>query len=79
MQLVVGSNLEPRIPGKALSASSFVLLLAVLFCALIWWIAGAVIGVPILIGLAAAFARFRSTRGVALSLSAGKDAAADPA
>jgi predicted PurR-regulated permease PerM len=70
VQFVVGSYLEPRVAGKAVAISPFMVLFAVFFWGMLWGIAGAFIGVPILIAVAALLARNPATRGIALALSA---------
>lgn len=69
VQFVVGSYLEPRVAGAAVSVSPFVVLLAVFFWALLWGIAGAFIGVPIVIALVTICARYPATHGIAMLLS----------
>jgi predicted PurR-regulated permease PerM len=49
IQFMLGSYLEPRIAGKALSISPFMVLFAVFFWSFLWGVPGAFIGVPILI------------------------------
>jgi predicted PurR-regulated permease PerM len=49
IQFLVGSYLEPRVAGSTLSMSPFLVLLAVFFWTWLWGIAGALIGVPIVI------------------------------
>jgi AI-2 transport protein TqsA len=51
IQFVVGSYLEPRFAGSALSISPFVVLFAVFFWTFLWGVAGAFIGVPIIIAI----------------------------
>nr|WP_210485545.1 AI-2E family transporter [Microvirga antarctica] len=51
IQFLVGSYLEPRIAGGALAISPFIVLLAVFFWTFLWGIAGAFIGVPIVIAI----------------------------
>ena len=51
IQFVVGSYLEPRFVGSALSISPFVVLFAVFFWTFLWGLAGAFIGVPIVIAM----------------------------
>jgi AI-2 transport protein TqsA len=48
---VVGSYLEPRFVGSALSISPFIVLFAVFFWTFLWGLAGAFIGVPIVIAM----------------------------
>jgi AI-2 transport protein TqsA len=49
IQFVVGSYIEPRIAGSALAISPFLVLFAVFFWTFLWGIAGALIGVPMVI------------------------------
>lgn len=49
IQFLVGSYLEPRIAGSVLAMSPFLVLFTVFFWTFLWGIAGAFIGVPIVI------------------------------
>jgi predicted PurR-regulated permease PerM len=49
IQFIVGSYIEPRLAGDMLSISPFLVLFAVFFWTFVWGIAGAFIGVPIVI------------------------------
>jgi predicted PurR-regulated permease PerM len=69
VQFVVGSYIEPRVAGAAVSISPFVVLFAVFFWAMLWGIAGAFIGVPILIAVASLCARNPATHAIAVVLS----------
>jgi AI-2 transport protein TqsA len=69
IQFVVGSYIEPRVAGAAVSVSPFMVLFAVFFWAMLWGIAGAFIGVPILIALAVLCTRNPATRALALAIS----------
>lgn len=51
IQLVLGSYLEPRISGRVVSVSPFAMLFAVFMGGLLWGVAGAFLGPPILIAL----------------------------
>ncbi len=51
IQFVVGSYLEPRVAGNMLAISPFLVLFAVFFGALLWGLAGAFIGIPLVIVL----------------------------
>jgi predicted PurR-regulated permease PerM len=70
LQFVIGSYIEPRVAGTAVSVSPLMVLFAVFFWGLIWGIAGAFIGVPILIALATVCAKHPSARPIAVLLSA---------
>ncbi|MCZ8271633.1 MAG: AI-2E family transporter [Beijerinckiaceae bacterium] len=51
IQFAVGSYIEPRVSGNALSISPFLVLFAIFFWAYMWGIFGAFIGVPITIAV----------------------------
>jgi AI-2 transport protein TqsA len=65
IQFLVGSYLEPRIAGSVLSMSPFMVLFAVFFWTFLWGIAGAFIGVPIVIAVLTICERNASSRWVA--------------
>ena len=69
IQFFIGSYLEPRIAGAALSMSPFVVLLAVFFWSFLWGIAGAFIGLPIMIAIFTICEQHKSTEWIALLLS----------
>ena len=70
LQFVIGSYIEPRLAGTAVSISPFMVLFAVFFWGVLWGIAGAFIGVPILIALATVCAKYPSLRPISVLLSA---------
>ncbi len=65
IQFVVGSYLEPRFVGSALSISPFVVLFSVFFWTFLWGLAGAFIGIPIVIATLTICAEHASTRWIA--------------
>lgn len=69
IQFFIGSYLEPRIAGAALSMSPFIVLLAVFFWSFLWGIAGAFIGLPITIALLTICEQHESTEWITLLLS----------
>jgi AI-2 transport protein TqsA len=69
IQFLIGSYLEPRIAGAALSLSPFLVLFAVFFWAFLWGIPGAFIGVPIVIAALALCQQREATRWIAALLS----------
>jgi AI-2 transport protein TqsA len=69
IQFLIGSYLEPRIAGAALSLSPFVVLFAVFFWAFLWGVPGAFIGVPIVIASLTLCEQRESTRWIAALLS----------
>jgi predicted PurR-regulated permease PerM len=73
IQFLIGSCLEPRLAGAALSVSPFMVLLAVFFWAFLWGIPGAFIGVPIVIAALAICDQHASSRWVATLLSGRAD------
>lgn len=73
IQFLIGSYLEPRVAGAALSMSPFVVLFSVFFWAFLWGIPGAFIGLPIMIAVMTICAQFEASRWLAELLS-GADA-----
>ena len=69
LQFVIGSYIEPRVAGTAVSVSPFMVLFAVFFWGMLWGVAGAFIGVPVLIALATVCARHPGTHALAVLLS----------
>jgi AI-2 transport protein TqsA len=69
IQFLIGSYLEPRIAGAALSLSPFVVLFAVFFWAFLWGVPGAFLGVPIVIAALTLCEQRESTRWIAALLS----------
>ncbi len=76
IQSVIGSYVEPRVSGSALSISPSVVLFAVFFWTYLWGLLGAVIGVPITIGLLTFCAEHPASRWISDLLSAPQPAAA---
>ena len=76
IQFLIGSYLEPRIAGAALSVSPFLVLFAVFFWAFLWGIPGAFIGVPIVIAALTLCDQRNSTRWIATLLSGSERKAA---
>lgn len=72
IQFLLGSYLEPRMTGSALSVSPFMVLFAVFFWSFLWGIPGAFIGVPILIALTAFCEHHPSSQWLAHLLSSGR-------
>ena len=70
LQFVIGSYIEPRVAGTAVSVSPFMVLFAVFFWGMLWGVAGAFIGVPILIALATVCSKHPVARPLAVLLSA---------
>jgi AI-2 transport protein TqsA len=69
VRFLIGSYLEPRIAGAALSMSPFLVLFAVFFWSFLWGVPGAFIGVPIVIALLTICEQHPSTRWIATLLS----------
>jgi AI-2 transport protein TqsA len=65
IQFVVGSYIEPRLFGRALAISPFVVLFAVFFWAFVWGLFGAFIGVPVTIAVLTFSAQHPSTSWLA--------------
>jgi predicted PurR-regulated permease PerM len=71
IQFMIGSYFEPRVAGKALALSPFVVLLAVFVWTFLWGIPGAFIGVPIVIAAVTLCAHYPGAAWIAELLSAG--------
>lgn len=69
IQFLIGSYLEPRLTGKQLAVSPFMVLAAVFLGAFLWGIPGAFIGVPVLIAALTLCEEFEGSRWVARLLS----------
>ena len=65
IQFLVGSYLEPRLAGAAVSISPFMVLFAVFFFGSLWGFFGAFIGVPLLIAASTLLEQRDSTRWIA--------------
>ncbi len=70
IQFVVGSYIEPRVSGNALSISPSIVLFAVFFWTFLWGLFGSVIGVPITIAVLTFCAQHPSSRWLSELLSA---------
>ena len=74
IQFIVGSYVEPRVAGSALSISPPIVLFSVFFWSYLWGVFGAFIGVPITIALITFCALHPSSRWLAEMIGAvGKD------
>lgn len=69
VQFLIGSYLEPRLSGSALSISPFLVIFAVFFGALLWGITGAFIGVPVAIAILTMLEQFPNTAWMAELMS----------
>lgn len=77
IQFVIGSYIEPRVAGKALAISPFVVLFSVFLWTFLWGLFGAFIGVPIAIAALTFCAQSRSARWLAVLLGASDDDGAE--
>jgi predicted PurR-regulated permease PerM len=75
IQFLLGSYLEPRIAGAALSLSPFLVLFSVFFWTFMWGLPGAFIGVPIMIAVHGLCTRTDGARWLAILLSGKADSA----
>jgi predicted PurR-regulated permease PerM len=71
IQFIIGSYLEPLLAGASLKISPFAVIFAVFFWSYLWVLAGAFIGVPILIAFIVYCAQDPSSRWLAVLLSGG--------
>jgi len=70
IQFAIGSYVEPRVAGNALSLSPFLVLLSVFLWMFLWGLFGAFIGVPITIAVLTFCAQSPSTRWISQLLGA---------
>ena len=69
IQLLMGNYIDPLMQGRYLSLSPLVVLLAVTFGGWLWGVAGAFIGVPLVIGVTIVCDHFERSRWLAILLS----------
>ncbi|MFT5608375.1 MAG: AI-2 transport protein TqsA [Parvicella sp.] len=69
VQIVVGNFLEPKLMGRSLNVSPFVVMLSLTLWGSIWGIAGMFLSVPITVMMLIIFAHFKRTRYLAILLS----------
>lgn len=62
IQIIVGSYIEPRVAGRQLSMSPFVVVFAIFFWTFLWGLFGAFIGVPITLAVLTFCAQHPSSR-----------------
>jgi predicted PurR-regulated permease PerM len=62
IQLVLGAYVDPKLQGRYLELSAFVVLVAITFWAWVWGIPGAFIAVPLTAAVVVAFGEFEGTR-----------------
>lgn len=77
IQFVIGSYLEPRLAGASLAISPFAVIFSVFFWSFMWGLAGAFIGVPILITFIVFCSMVASTTWIATILSDSETASSD--
>ncbi|PWL20030.1 MAG: AI-2E family transporter [Candidatus Aquiluna sp. XM-24bin5] len=70
VQIFVAFFLEPRMMGRAFNLSPFVVLLALAFWSTLWGLPGALLAVPLTVSLILVFAELKTTRPIAVLLSA---------
>ena len=70
IQLIVGNVLEPRLIGKSVNLSSFVVLVALVFWTALWGLPGAILAVPLTSVLMIILAANSGSRPLAIFLSA---------
>lgn len=75
IEQVMGNYIDPRVMGRQLSISPFVVLVSLLLWTWVWGLAGALIAVPMTVLLIIAFAHIPKLRRIALLLSNERDMA----
>ena len=79
MQLTLGSFVDPKVQGRFVSLSPFMVLFSVVFWGWLWGIPGALIGVPMTVVLVAVASEFPRTRWIADLLTEADRDDEDPA
>lgn len=69
LQLIMGNYVDPLIQGRYLSMSPVVILASIIFWGWLWGVPGALLGVPITVGLVIAAGHFPRTRWIARLLT----------
>jgi len=69
IQFTIGNFLDPRLEGRALAMSPFVVITSIFFWGLVWGIPGAFIGVPLTIAFVTVCHRFHETCWIARLLT----------
>lgn len=69
IQLTLGNYLDPIIQGRYLSMSPFVVFASIVFWGWVWGVPGALLGVPIMVGVMIAADHFEKTRWIARILA----------
>lgn len=69
VQFAIGNILEPAITGKSLNLSSFLVILALTFWTTIWGAAGALLSVPVTVGILIVFTHVPGMRWLAVLMS----------
>lgn len=70
IQIIVGNFLEPKLIGKSVNLSSFVVLVALIFWTSLWGLPGAILAIPLTSVLLIILAASDGTRPIAIFLSA---------
>lgn len=69
IQFAIGNILEPSITGRSLNLSPFLVILSLTFWTTIWGVAGALLSVPIMVGMLIVFAHVPGLRWLAVLMS----------
>lgn len=78
IQLLIGNYIDPRLEGRILSLSPFVLFLSVIFWGWVWGVPGALMGIPLTAGIVIFCRHGTSTRWIARLLEHGEGAEQAP-
>ena len=70
IEIVFGNILDPKLTGKTLNISTLAILINLVFWGMLWGVAGMFFSVPILAAIYITTAQFKSTRWIAILLSA---------
>ncbi len=70
IQTIIANLIEPRMMGRSLNLSAFVIILSLFVWGAIWGVTGMLLCVPLTVMMLIIFAEFPATRSVAIMLSA---------
>ena len=69
IQFVIGNVIYPKLMGKSLNISQFVLILSMVVWGAMWWTIGMFLAVPIMMILLIILSQFESTKNLAVLIS----------
>jgi len=68
-QFITWNVIEPRVMGKRLNLSSFIIILSLIFWSTLWWVAWAFLAIPLMVSINIVLSKFEVTQPIAIFLS----------